>query len=64
MDGKVPKYLLFLCIPLSVGLSCSKVDKSIHRVNLYPLDSAVGFLNSDFKQGLGSLFPPPVNASN
>ena len=26
-----------------LGNSCSKVDNAIHRINLYPLDSATGF---------------------
>ena len=41
-----------------------KLDNSIHRVNLYLLDNAVGFLNIDLKQGQRNFFPPPVNASS
>ena len=38
------------------GLSCSKVDSTIHRINLYPLDRAIRFpntysLNSDLSSG-------------
>ena len=29
------------------GLSCSKVDNALHWINLYPVDNAVGFPNTN-----------------
>ena len=33
-------------IKLRLGPSCSKVGSAIHRINHYPLDSAIGFPNN------------------